>query len=107
MKTREEFTTNERKQIIAEFMGWYNVGYSTAFNHPTDPRIFNVNEFNYDISYDCLMPVIIKIKDDIIKKGYIEAWEQQELYYILDKGSPIIELFKATSDYIRWHNQKN
>lgn len=100
----------ENNKIIAEFMQHPFVKKWNESKYP-ELNTFPYEKLKYDTSWDWLMPVIEKIREDLgfqftltstgvdwsAKIGEIGAY-----YY----SNPLVCVYVAVSQFIKWHNDK-
>lgn len=98
--------TTERK-LIAEFMGYIEVGDAEYFVHPEtnyDHSIYSSEWFLYNKSWDWLMPVVQKIKDN-------QIFGSQKLIDNIDNAltvdCEIENVYAEVVKFIDWYNNNN
>lgn len=105
----------EGNKLIAEFMGLWESEKGYLYN-PQFERGFKVDELQYDLSWDWLMPVVEKIEElnyDVNILG--GAWciikdvdpDRSEGEEIIDTSglSKHQATYKACIEFIKWHNE--
>ena len=79
-------------KLIAEFMG-VNVGEYTSYPEES-PTQYTATDLEYDTSWDWLMPVVHKIKEEDLDFDALEI------------GLPIHDVYKAVVEFIKEYNKK-
>lgn len=103
--------TTEGNRMIAEFMGWESGKFENLPNKMhkiEDGKLWGIplDQFNYNDSWDALIPVIKKIA--------ISLSETKSILMAMNKYEPIVDavqkldiekVWPAVVDYISWHNK--
>jgi len=102
---------DERKRIVAEFMGYQVMEESKflAYDYPSDTDLSLVmvdRAMTYDTSWDSLMPVVRKI-EDLRLDAPPSAIEFDELKAEIDSAMSQVDIklcLVRVVDFIKWHN---
>jgi|ERR1035437_7150814 hypothetical protein len=105
----------ENKKIIAEFDGWVKIGINWEKNISPDTITRNYGgNFQYDSSWDWLMPVIEKIEThgyyvSIMKSNVTccKDWGIRPVYESYDYTSKIEATYQAVLAFIKMYNEKS
>jgi len=95
---------DQSNKIIAEFDGWIKSNYDKlggAGYYRKYGELSFYTEFEYDTSWDWLMPVV--------KKIYSKSKEHNQFIVNLQVAlvkANIEEIYKAVVEFIKWYNKK-
>ena len=92
--------TAENNKLIAEFMGLDTLVFNSGLlNYKHDNGWYEEHELSYNVSWDWLRPVVIKIEQ--VCEGVPQELLNISLY------SDINEVYNAVVEFIKRYNNKN
>ena len=100
--------TLENNKLIAEFMGWVDMGEKVHPNwvHPDESSILFIKNFMYHSSWDWLMPVVEKINAIDIGRRVKGAKLVNDIQYevgLVERE----DAYEAVIKFVTWYNKSN
>ena len=94
--------TQEKNKLIAEFMGiWPN---NEGVYHISKHKAYHVENLSYHKSWNWLIPVVEKIKDEVYNGIILEKVDEIDNVLTCDLRKE--NLYKAVVEFINHHNKQ-
>jgi hypothetical protein len=95
----------ENNKLIAEFMGGALESVAVNFKEPVQGVfLHHQSQLQYHTSWDWLMPVVEKIKNNSYEDFTLEAIKVSPAYTL--HACDIEATYKAVLEFINWYNQQ-